>query len=66
MDLENYFQSKVDTSYFRLYDTANAPWMISIDPWHGGTTPDGYVSGILSSRAVIDDFGDLRIVRGWL
>jgi hypothetical protein len=66
MDGRNYFQSKVPCLHFRLYDTASAPWLISLDAFHGGKAPDGYISEIVCSRAVVDDFGDLRIVRGWM
>lgn len=66
MDVQNYFNSKVECNHFRVYDTATAPWLIALDPFHGGYAPNGYVPNFLTSRAVIDDFGDLRIVRGWL
>ena len=54
--------TKVDCFFFQLYGSRPASWLVSISL---GKVHGDVMQATAHGRAVIDDFGNLRMVSGW-
>jgi hypothetical protein len=60
-----HFNAPVNTAHYRVFDVPAPNWFVMVDIGndHSGA---GLRHSYPSARAVVDDFGTLVIVRGWL